>query len=237
MKFLKILVLAVVFWGCGTNATAKGGGGIILPAYFYNQEIWDEVINAPGETGFLVIVNPDSGPGLREDPHYTSIIGALKESGKKPVGYVYTKWGERELNETKADIDKWIKFYPLIQGFFIDEAASGADKISYYETLYEYIKSKGDYFIVLNPGTRCDSLYYNIADTIVVYEGEVGSFNPAVCSDNPEKDSVIIYGADEDEMKKVINAGCGYFYVTDDDGSNPYDSLPGYFYEEIEELK
>jgi hypothetical protein len=40
------------------------------------------------------------------------------------VGYVYTSYGQRPLQQVKSEIDRWIDFYPGLQGIFLDEQAS-----------------------------------------------------------------------------------------------------------------
>jgi hypothetical protein len=223
---------AALFFSCGT-----ADKGLIVPLYFVNSTQWEQVANA--EVGEYVILNPYNGPGDEQNPLYTNYIGELIDKGKIPIGYIYTKWGSRPLEEVEADIDKWLDFYPDIKGFFIDETATGSDKLDYYKTLVDYIKSKGDYYIVLNPGTQpLDNGYFDIADTVVVYEGTYDNKPQGVCQVNPSKSAVIVYNATEEEMKTVLTTeDCKYYYVTDRTLPNPFDSLPSYFDQEVELLK
>jgi hypothetical protein len=213
--------------------------GVIIPIYFYNNDDtnkWEEVINIQSEA--VVIINPFNGPGNEIDENYVTFINDLINNSKKPIGYVHTQWGERDIELVKKDIDTWLQFYPKIQGFFIDEASESITKIDYYKDIYNYIKSKGNYFIVLNVGTMPNESYFSIADNIVVYEGDVKNLPNEACKSYAYKSSIIVYGADEDKMKEIISTKpCMYIYITDDNDSMPYDSLPSYFDEEIELLK
>jgi hypothetical protein len=236
MKKFLYVIFVFIFIGCGGENNTNNKSGIIIPAYFYDANLWDEVVNADSLNKFIVIINPNYGPGDNTDDFYSSVINDLITENKTPIGYVYTKWGSRDISEVENDIDKWLNLYPSIKGFFIDEANSTADGVTYYKTLYSYIKAKGNYFVVLNPGTTPNTEYFNVSDLVVVFENDVSKLNNNVCENNFEKSAVIVYGADEEDMKEFKNV-CGYVYFTDDSGNNPYDSLPSYFYEEINELK
>ena len=100
------------------------------------------------------------------------------------------------------------------------------------------IKLKGfnkDLITVLNVGSFPDFGYFNIADNIVVYEGNVSNLDIYVCDAFPNQSSIIVYGADENDMVDIIqNTHCKYVYITDDNLPNPYDTLPGYLDTELD---
>ncbi len=237
MKKLFLFIGIIFVLGCGGNSISeKETRGLIVPVYFYNLSEWDRVVDA--DIDEIAIINPSNGPGSSVDDNYVNFIKALVSKGKKPVGYVYTKWGSRDISEVKDDIDTWLSFYPQIKGFFVDEAATGVDKLSYYEELRDYIKSKGDFYIVLNPGTQPNAAYFSIADNIVVYESNLSELDENLCKTYIDKSSIIVYGVTKDEMIKIVNKyHCRYIYITDDTLPNPYDTLPSYFDEEINALK
>jgi hypothetical protein len=237
MKKYLVLILLSVFLGCGSGesgVTVKKRG-LIVPVYFEDFEKRQEVINA--DTEEIVIVNPFNGPGSEVDENYVNFIENLNSS-KKPIGYVYTKWGNRDINQVKEDIDVWLELYPEIQGFFIDEVSNNENNVSFYKNISDYIKSKGNYFVVLNVGTMPESVYFSIADNIVVYEGNITNLPDKSCESYSDKSSIIVYGADEKRMREILlSKYCRYLYITDDNDVAPYDSLPSYFNEEIELLK
>lgn len=239
-----ILIIVLLFLGCQgnskafeeQNATEKNQSKkIIIPLYFYDKSKWDEVANYKEKE--IVILNPSNGPGDEIDVNYQNLIEKLNKNGNMPIGYVYTKWGNRNIEEVKNDIDKWIKFYPGIKGFFIDEASENESELDYYKNLYLYIKSKGNFYIVLNPGVYPDKKYFDISDNIVVFEDDFNKLNSDVCTENPSKSSIIVYDANKTQMENVLKYKCKNFYVTDDTLPNPYDTLPSYFDEEIKLLK
>ena len=236
MKKLSFLLMILVSL-FSFSASFSADKGVIIPAYFYDSSIWDRLIDAKSDdVDFVVIVNPNSGPGDFVDPHYTEIIDRLNANRIKGVGYVHTSWGNRPLSDVKDEIDRWIDFYPGIKGFFLDEASADASDVDYYAQIYTYIKSKGNYYVVLNPGTKPSIDYYSVSDLIVVYESPYGGYqqcNP----DIPEKSGCIFYSASETEMEDIVkNVKSKYVYITDDGGSNPYDTLPTYFEREVKLL-
>jgi len=226
---------ALLLLGCGASVSEEASKKIIIPQYFYDFDLWKKVIDA--DIGGYVIINPSNGPGESTDSAYLNEIHDLIRSGKTPVGYVYTKWSDRSIDEVKEDIDTWLKLYPEIKGFFIDECSNSVEKFPYYEELKNYIKAKGDYKIVLNPGTQAPAVYYSISDTVVSFEGAAKDAPDDLCAVYPSKSAAIIYDANESFMREALNRPCEYFYITDDNDSNPYDTLPSYFDEEIELLK
>jgi len=236
MKKILFLILFLLY-GCGGGSkTVVTETRMVVPAYFYDAELWDRLIQSDAQGG-IVIINPSNGPGDAEDINYKTWISQLADTSKIPVGYVYSSYSNRNIADVYDDIEKWIRFYPQIKGFFIDEVNVSAQAYVYYEDLFKFIKMKGDYFVVLNPGTRPIEEMFNVADSVIVFEGDVKDLNTDVCDLNPEKSSVIVYNASEDDMKRMSLLNCAYKYFTDDGGSNPYDSLPSYFNEEIEYLK
>ena len=241
MKKVLIFLVLVLFLGCkggdtrgsesdDSNVSSKE---LLIPVYFYDLTLWDRVVNANADE--IAIINPSNGPGESVDSNYEEFIANLISHNKKPIGYVYTNWGGRDIDDVEDDIDTWLAFYPDIKGFFLDEVATGEDKLNYYTQLRDYIKSKGDYFIVLNPGTTPDSGYFDIADVVVVFENNVSNLTN-VCENS--KSAIIVYGANSLHMEDIVkNYECKYVYVTDDESPNPYDTLPSYFEEEIDALK
>jgi len=234
MKKLLILLLTIFFIGCNTTTT-NSSKKIIVPQYFYDYNLWDKVAKA--DIKGYVIVNPADGPGDNVDSAYVNDIEKLINYGKTPIGYVYTKWGDRDISEVKKDIDKWLELYPKIKGFFIDEASSLSNKFPYYNELKNYISSKGNFKFVLNPGTFPDEVYFSIADAIVVFESVASKVPNDICTSYSDKSAIIVYGASEEKMRELVRKPCTYFYITDDNDSRPYDTLPSYFDEEIELLK
>ncbi|WP_456396581.1 spherulation-specific family 4 protein [Desulfurobacterium sp.] len=244
MKKLAYFCLSIFFISCGVHVEKYTEHKVIIPAYFYpTNSDWGKVLSIPSELSPIVVLNPDAegGPGSGEDPLYTQLIERLNEKKFLPIGYVYTTYAQRDLADVETDIDTWLELYPGIKGFFIDEVTSDnyTYDLNYYRAIYNYIKSKGNYFVVLNPGAKPTDDYFSFADNIVVFENSYDVFKTYGCTSNfPEKSSCIIYGASEDEMKNIAaSTDVSYLYVTDDDDGFPFDRLPIYWNEELEILK
>ena len=243
-KFLALLSLLFLFAfsGCGsggTGETADGSptSGVIVPSYFRDKSLWSRLLSVHSSKLFFVVVNPDTGPGEEVDPLFKEVVSSLKKGGKHPIGYIYTSWGKRPREEVKLDVDKWLKLYPDIDGFFFDEVSAQEEDFSYYRELYRYVKSKGSYYVVLNPGTFPEEDYFSIADFVVVLEGsytlleglETGSFR--------QKSGCIVTGVDSTLWREVVKKAkdkCCLIYVTDKSGVESYESLPDYFEEEVD---
>ena len=213
------------FWIYATNNTILTiSKSLLIPAYFYDDNIWDNVGN------HLAIINPNNGVGSDISTHYLNIT-----NNHNTLGYIYTSYSHRDIQDIENEVDKYIEYYPNIKGFFFDEVNSSIDAIDYYTDIYNYVKNKGNYFITLNPGTSPNDSYYNIADSIVVYEGS--DQNRAIQSCTRNKTTIIVYDINSTQMKNIIqNSNCDYFYITDDTLSNPYDTLPSYWDEEQNEI-
>ena len=235
MKKIALLIFVLFFISCGSsnNDIQSVKKELLISAYFYDENLWGQLENL--KRG-IIIVNPNNGPGDTIDTNYVQRIDTLNKNSQIPIGYVYTKWGARDLNEVKNDINKWLDMYN-IKGFFIDEAANNEGNLSYYKNLYEYIKSKGDYLVVLNPGCKTNDKYYNYADVIVIFEDKFKNLNSDVCNKMQKNSAIIVYDANKSDMEQAMRIKCKYIYVTDDNGVNPYDSLPSYITEEINLLK
>jgi len=211
---------------------------IIVPAYFSNSDYWSILLNS-ADNNFLIILNPSNGPGSSVDSFYQESIKKLKEKGSNVVGYVFTNYGERDISDVKTDIDQWISFYPNIDGFFLDEAASNNTKIANYKQLFDYIKNKNSQLIVLlNHGIVPEENYFKNADVNVIFEEKsdlIFNFNPPFITRNYDRFhyALIVHTASRELVDQILEISykknIGYIYITDDIEPNPYDSLPSYW--------
>ena len=115
---------------------------LLVPAYIYpNKEglrSWRRIIAAASKVDVVVVANPDSGPGSTSNPYYASIIAEAVGAGVKVIGYVKTEYGNRGLAEARKDIDAWVRFYPKIAGFFLDQQVCQGRYVAYYAELRTY---------------------------------------------------------------------------------------------------
>ena len=222
---------------------------LLVPAYFYpggKKNFWPQLAAGAAQAPVMAILNPASGPGSVTDPNYTAAVTALRSAGGKVIGYVSSSYTNRSIGDVTTDINKYVAMYP-VDGFFIDEMTNDADSghLSYYQSVYNYIKSlNAAYFVVGNPGTNTQEAYASlpVADQLVVFEGSDKSYAkyvPAAWQSGYANGRFahIVYGASKGAMgRHVAQAaarGAGAIFVNADKLPNPYDTLPGYWPDEV----
>jgi hypothetical protein len=227
----------IIFIGCDgsssaisnsttANTTISKSIDVVVPTYFYDQDEWNslyDIIDENASNKLILVINPDNGVGDGTDlDHYSDIIDTLKNKKQKTIGYISTQYTQRNIDDIKDEIDDWLRLYPNIQGYFLDEI--DRHEYEFYQDLYDYIKSKGDYYIVLNAGAKVDSKYYDSADKVIVYENNLDEIDYLECVN--DKDSAIIYGIDtkEDAENLLNTVKCDSLFITD-----RYDYISSYF--------
>lgn len=227
---------------------------ILIPLYSYpnwwsGSYIWDDIastsrtiIDSHKPLTVTAIINPGNGPGDGPpNTDYTRGINELKNAGVKMLGYVYSSYGNRNRDEVKNDIAIYHNSF-AVQGFFIDEMASGTDKINYYTDLYSYIKSLDpDYEVFGNPGQAFDEsyLYHAAADAFVIFENNAGNWlsftPPSFLSSYDKKYAALIHSApaSASTLPSLIDLAyqrnIDYLFITNDVMDNPWDTLPPFW--------
>ncbi|KAM7212636.1 Spherulation-specific family 4, partial [Rhypophila decipiens] len=112
---------------------------ILIPLYIYpseNGKRWAplfEAVNKYQDMSFVVIVNPNSGPGRGPTPdvNYISVLEALTTFDNVTIlGYVPVCWANRDISEVSRDIRAYYRWEEnnlesmRIDGIFLDEAPS-----------------------------------------------------------------------------------------------------------------
>ena len=223
--------------------------GIMVPAYFYPTSggYWNSLDFAAARVPLIAIMNPNNGPGIRQDTNYVRVLANLHQAGGKVTGYVHTDWGARSLREVKADIDLYLSFY-VVDGFFIDEMSSDKNttNLNYYATIYQYIKSRNpNYSVTGNPGaeTQEDYLAKPTADSVMIFENDGTNYQAFIPSSwvarYPAREFVHLpyHVADFTTMSNLVglamSRNAGWIYITDATLPNPYDRLPAYWTNEV----
>ncbi|KAH7429236.1 hypothetical protein KP509_09G038000 [Ceratopteris richardii] len=231
---------------------------VMVPAYFNptgNAAAWAALNSAASSlpNRVVAIANPSNGPSTSQQSDYVAAISSLHSASGRVVGYVYSGYGNRALASVKADIDSWYAFYS-IDGIFIDEVANTDGEQSYYQQLYQYIKSKNSSSLVVNnPGTSTLSsyLFYNgtrVADVICVFESSGAAAlqwttQSWTSSYDPSNFLALAYNTSDvdvedfdygDVIDHAYQQRAGWVYVTSDTLPNPWDTVPSYFSNEIE---
>ncbi|EFX04998.1 cell surface protein [Grosmannia clavigera kw1407] len=146
---------------------------LVMPLYIYplTESTWgalyDVIIGYP-DLNFLVIVNPNSGPGDADLPGHDYVREVPKLNSYPnvcTVGYVRVGWCRRTLEETFEDIRTYADwkrddipgFY--VEGIYLDETPNhvAPERAQHLHALRQYIKNAeglvGDRLVVHNPGT------------------------------------------------------------------------------------
>ncbi|RAH41110.1 spherulation-specific family 4 protein [Aspergillus brunneoviolaceus CBS 621.78] len=120
---------------------------------------------------FLVIINPNSGPGdiPSPDPNYAREVARLNSyPNVYLIGYIRIDYCRKPLPETLAEIDRYAHWATDerpglgLGGIMVDETPNHhtAERAEYLQKLHEYVKSvEGilrDRLVVHNPGTPPD---------------------------------------------------------------------------------
>src|SRR2546427_1806543 len=206
---------------------------------------WQPLITAKqahSRVPIIAMINPNSGPGTSYDSNFNAGINNLRAAGIIVLGYIGTKYCAMTLSTAEGQIDTYHRFYKL-DGFLFDEMKNTSGWESYYSTLTNYAKSTyGDTLIIGNPGTSTIQSYVGTVDNIIIYESQglpsistlqsrtFGLQKSGFCFD--------AYGIGNLDPNYVAQASqyLGCMQITDDSGSNPYDTLPTYLSSEIAAL-
>jgi hypothetical protein len=223
---------------------------LLVPAYFYpadrGLEDLDRLIAAAARVPIVAVINPASGPGQEADPVYTRLLDrAKKQHALTLIGYVDTDYGKRPAARVKADVARWVRLYPQVQGIFFDQQASGADRVDHYAALYAEVRNHRSLrLVVSNPGTACAEPYLArpATDVACLFEGPEGlrSFRPPAWAPQyePARFAALSYRVTKaEQMRKYLDEALqkrlGYVYITDAAGANPWERLPRYWDDEV----
>ncbi|KAI9733675.1 MAG: hypothetical protein M1834_003277 [Cirrosporium novae-zelandiae] len=188
-----VIPIAVVF---GRKHTMPPKSNVLVPLYVYPAPgAWDplyKVIETYPHVKFIVVVNPNSGPGSTAvpDANYTSAIPKLtSHSNVRLLGYVATTYAQRNFSAVLEDVRTYAEWsnqtsYPglSVSGIFFDEAPSvfNESHFQYLSRLKSAVKSYSglgpDNLVILNPGTIPATQYLSLADSTVVFEERYSTY-------------------------------------------------------------
>jgi hypothetical protein len=228
--------------------------GILLPLYVYPADVhtnavYNRVVELKRRyetVPFWVIVNPASGPGDKVDANYTKAIDRLQGAGCVTLGYVATSYAKRQSADVRADIDRWLKLYPRIQGVLFDEMVYEDTEAAaeHQAALNRYAREVGCWPTVANPGCDTPGRYFAAdgADVIVVHEGNdwpaesqlKGDYFGGYADYPPFTRAVLVHSLAklDPERLAMVRKYARWVYVTDDPyrpgdakADNPWDRL------------
>jgi Spherulation-specific family 4 len=237
---LTIALVAMLVHGRADHGPATCREALI-PAYLPPREL-TRLAHAARRPQ-MVVVNPDSGPGTGRSHAYISAVHLLQAAGVRVLGYVPTGYGWRPVQNVIDDVDRYQAWYG-VDGIFFDEAASDAALVSHYRALAHAARGDAARLVVLNPGVPPAPAYFDLANLVVTFEGDIDAYAGAM-RETPEwlrrqpRDRVahLIYGATRAQaLSALADSAAGYLYATSGALPNPWRTLPPYLDDEVEAL-
>ncbi|KAK0644388.1 Spherulation-specific family 4 [Cercophora newfieldiana] len=176
---------------------------VLVPLYIYpSSDSWEPLFAAARSyptQGFVVVVNPDNGPGSSPAPDCNYLRALLELSSLANVtilGYIFCSYGDRPLIEIEAEIRVYRDWGSppsgalRIDGVFVDEVPSEQGCIDYLSSITHFSKqtlrsSHGGHAVVIyNPGIFVEPNFYEAADYIVVFENAASEWGSEYVRDN-----------------------------------------------------
>lgn len=224
----------------------SSGLRLYVPLFTYpTSSTWTTLANLKikyPNVGFVVTINPSSGVGGSQDSNFVNGINKLKSAGCLVIGYVYTSYAARSITQVKAEVDKYKSWYS-VNGIFLDEMKNTSGSEQYYKDITSYVKSLGMTYVVGNPGTSTTPAYAASVDNVLIYESSglpsISTVQSRTDFTHPERYGIIPYGVPtlDPNYVKQVKPYVGLIYITNDSGSNPWDSLAQYLEQLIQAIQ
>jgi hypothetical protein len=188
-----------------------------------------------------VVVNVWNGPGTRPDPAVRDAVTALRDAGVRLLGYLDPGFGRRPHAELLADAGRFRAWY-RVDGYFLDQAASGASALGYYRALTDTLRAEGGSPLVLSPGIHPYPGYVELADQLVTFDGPWSVYRWAQLPDwvdayPAERFCHLVHGVPVQHLETVLRMarwqGAGTVFITDRTGCDPWAGLPSYWHAEL----
>ncbi len=236
-------------WISDLDAVLGKPVNVLVPAYFNpadRPDDWKKIARAAeqykGKLQLVVILNPASGPGTAPDASYGPALRECTKAGARVIGYLALGFGKAPQAELRKGVDSYRKWYPQIDGFFLDELDDGAAATQVVRDVAAYARnvlkppkgsSRRPALIVGNPGKAIAAgplVKDRVLDHICVYENDEKPvrFVPPdwAAGENGQKVCALVYDlAGEAEMRRVtrglLGAGVTMLFVTDGSRVNP----------------
>jgi hypothetical protein len=168
----------------------------------------------------IVVLNPNSGVGSSKNKDYMNAFHSIVLAGYTPVGYISTRYANRDISSVKAEIDTYAEWYGA-KGFFFDEMST--TNPNYYSQLTLYAKSRwgSSTLSITNPGTTGSDL--SVSDITVISESSSYNSNTII----NKNEAVLVYALPS--IPTTLPSGSGWFFCTNGTLPNPWGILPSYW--------
>ena len=248
-----LAIVSVLFFAAIVTATARisfaatSSSGVVIPLYTYPTDgSWAASLqakNAHPNVPIIAIINPSDGPGGSSDSNYVQGVKNFQAAGIIVIGYVATGYASHGMSDLDAQISRYKNWYS-VNGIFFDEMANNQGNENYYSTLNTYVKSLGMTYTMGNPGTTTLKSYVGTLDSIIIYEsaGTPSLSYPASATFYPSYSKsnfgFLAYSVPslDTSFETSTSTYVQWMYITNDGLSNPWDTLPSYFMNEVAAL-
>ena len=226
---------------------ATSNSGVVIPLYTYPTDgSWAATLQAKKahpNVPIIAIINPSDGPGGASDSNYVQGVKNFQAAGIIVIGYVATGYASHGMSDLDAQISRYKNWYS-VNGIFFDEMANNQGNENYYSTLNTYVKSLGMTYTMGNPGTTTLKSYVGTLDSIIIYEsaGTPSLSYPASATFYPSYSKsnfgFLAYSVPslDTSFETSTSTYVQWMYITNDGLSNPWDTLPSYFMNEVAAL-
>jgi len=210
---------------------------LVVPAYFHpavSPQQWQWLAGHASRVR-LVILNVASGPGSGRQDVFGTAVDLLHQAGVRVAGYVDTGYGRRDARAVLAEAASYRDWYG-VQGVCFDQVASDAGHLGYYAAVADRSRALGAEVVFFNHGTHPAPGYAQHADLIGSFEGTWQSFQRLCVPDwtrrwPPSKFYHVVHSVPAARIgaawRLALSRHAGSVYITERDGPNPYDGLPG----------
>ena len=235
------VVLAAAATVVAVRLLSAGGAACqlsLVPAYFAPASGWDQAVSSARPPAVMILDISGSGAGDAPEPGFQAAVSRARAAGVTVLGYIGTSYGRQRVAAVQADVRDYRSWYGVTD-VFLDQAASGAAGLGYYQNLAGYLhRVNPGAKIWLNPGVYPDKRYMSFASVIMVYEGSYENYRnirvPAWAGQYPaSRFAHTIYATPASQLTAALTLSrsrhAGYVYITDGSGSNPYGALPAYW--------
>lgn len=218
------------------------GAGIPLYAHPATKASAWAAITIAGAPVHWIVLNQDNGPGATEDAVLYDAAREVRDAGIRVLGYVPLNYGERDDFFNNADADTY-----EARGFsssFLDQCPADTGHLEAVALTVLRQQEHGMDYVVLNPGVVPARGYCDIADQVVVFEGDLAAYRAATFPEwmseyPPERFAHLVHGVGHpDEAEECVRLarqrGCHTIFTHStvyDPETNTWDGLPAYWSE------
>lgn len=216
--------------------------GAGVPLYIHpatDAPAWANVA-IPGSPVHWVILNQASGPGTTEDEVLYDAARAVRDAGTPVLGYIPLTYGTRDDFFNNADADTYVA--RGITKVFLDECPADAAHVQSTALTILRQRQRGMTYVVINPGQVTHRRYADIADQVVLFEGDLATYRTTVFPDwvreyPPERFAHMLHGVTTAEQAAEVvslarRRGCHTLFVHSTpfvSQTNTWDGLPSYW--------